>query len=99
MKINSSNFLELFAKATPSFSKTVLNILRTHINHDFFVDKIDQDILYQLSIGTKMIDLPTVIPLSKGGIESRKRRLKEIFNIENENDKALVQLAKEKGFI
>ncbi|NQY30145.1 MAG: response regulator transcription factor [Flavobacteriaceae bacterium] len=91
--------IEAVLEGTPSFSKTVLNILRAHINHDIFVDKIDRDILHQLSIGTKMIDLPTVIPLSKGGIESRKRRLKEIFNIENENDKALVQLAKEKGFI
>jgi len=91
--------IETVLEGTPSFSKTVLNILRTHINHDFFVDKIDRDILYELSIGTKMIDLPSVIPLSKGGIESRKRKLKENFNIENEDDKALVQLAKEKGFI
>jgi len=91
--------IEAVLEGIPSFSKTVLNILRTHINHDFFVDKIDRDILYELSIGTKMIDLPTVIPLSKGGIESRKRKLKENFNIENEDDKALVQLAKEKGFI
>ena len=91
--------IEAVLEGIPSFSKTVLNILRTHINHDIFVDKIDRDILHQLSIGTKMIDLPTVIPLSKGGIESRKRKLKENFNIENEDDKALVQLAKEKGFI
>ncbi len=91
--------IEAVLEGTPSFSKTVLNILRTHINHDFFVDKIDRDILYELSVGTKMIDLPTAIPLSKGGIESRKRKLKENFSIENGSDKLLVKLAKEKGFI
>jgi len=83
----------------PFYSITVLNLLRAHLNLDFFVDKIDRDILYELSIGTKTIDLTNVIPLSKGGIDSRKRKLKEMFDIVNESDKTLVQLAKEKGFI
>jgi len=91
--------IEAVLEGSPAYSKTVLNLFRTHLNHDYFVDKIDRDILYQLSIGTKTIDLTTVIPLSKGGIDSRKRRLKEMFDIVNESDKTLVQLAKEKGYI
>jgi len=91
--------IEAVFEGSPHYSKTVLKLLRTHMDHDFFIDKIDRQILYELSIGTKMITLPTILPLSKGGIEGRKRKLKEIFNIENEDDKVLVQLAKEKGFI
>jgi len=91
--------IETVLEGSPAYSKTVLNLLRTHLNHDYFVDKIDRDILYELSIGTKTIDLTNVIPLSKGGIDSRKRKLKEMFDIENESDKTLVQLAKNKGFI
>jgi len=91
--------IESVFDGAPHYSKTVLKLLKTHMDNDFFVDKIDRQILYELSIGTKMIALPTVVPLSKGGIESRKRKLKEIFNVENEDDKDLVQLAKDKGFI
>jgi len=91
--------VESILEGSPHYSKTVLKLLRTHMGHDFFVDNIDRQILYELSIGTKMIDLPAIVPLSKGGIESRKRKLKEIFSIENENDRVLVQLAKQKGFI
>lgn len=84
---------------TPYYSTTVLKLLRTYITNDFFLDKIDRQLLYELSIGTKMIDLPTIIPMSIGGIERRKRQLKERFDIVKETDKVLVQLAKEKGFI
>jgi len=47
-----------------------------------------------------MIDLPTILPMSRSGIERRKRQLKELFNVtKREDDKALVEAAKEKGFI
>jgi len=91
--------IETVVKGTPYYSKTVLKLLRTHVNHDFFLDKIDRQLLYELSIGAKMVDLPKTIPMSIGGIERRKRQLKEIFDIQKESDKVLVELAKDKGFI
>jgi len=91
--------IETVVEGTPYYSKTVLKLLRTHVNHDFFLDKIDRQLLYELSIGAKMVDLPKVIPMSIGGIERRKRQLKEIFDIQKESDKVLVELAKDKGFI
>ena len=91
--------IETVVEGVPYYSKTVLKLLRTHINHDFFLDKIDRQLLYELSIGAKMVDLPKVIPMSIGGIERRKRQLKEIFDIQKESYKVLVELAKEKGFI
>lgn len=92
--------IEAVLKGKPAYSKTVLNLLQTQIkNSDYLVDRIDRDILHQLSIGTKTTDLEKVILLSKGGIASRKRRLKALFNIINGNDKQLVEIAKEKGFL
>ncbi|MFD0964816.1 response regulator [Pseudofulvibacter geojedonensis] len=84
---------------TPYYSQTVLKLLRTHVNHDFFLDKIDRQLLYELSLGTKMVDLPKILPLSLSGVERRKRQIKEIFDIQKEPDRVLVAMAKEKGFI
>jgi len=84
---------------SPYYSKTVLKLLRKHVLNDIPLDKFDRQLLYELSIGTKMKDLPSILPLSMAGIERRKRHLKEIFNVSGRDDKKLIQLAKEKGFI
>ena len=83
----------------PYYSKTVIKLLRNQVSNDFLLDKIDRQLLYELSIGSKMRDLPNIIPLSIAGIEKRKRHLKEIFNIESQDDRDLISKAKEKGFI
>ena len=83
----------------PAYSKTVKILLRKFATNDVSLDKVDRQILYQLSIGTKMVDLPNVIPMSIGGIERRKRQLKEVFDITKLDDKALVEAARAKGFI
>ncbi|TYP74365.1 response regulator [Aquimarina intermedia] len=83
----------------PYYSKTVIKLLRKQVSNDFLLDNIDRKILYELSIGTKMKDLPNILPLSIAGIEKRKRQLKQIFNIISSDDKELLHIAKEKGFI
>ena len=83
----------------PYYSTTVVKLMRKHISNSFRVDPTDRQILYQLSIGTKMKDLPGIIHLSMAAIEKRKRILKEQFNIEGQEDKVLIAIAKEKGFI
>lgn len=83
----------------PYYSKTVVKLLRQQVANDFLLDSIDRRILYELSIGTKMKDLPEVLPLSIAGIEKRKRHLKDVFNINSSDDKELILMAKEKGFI
>lgn len=85
--------------STPYYSQTVIRLLRKHISHDFFLDKIDRQLLYELSNGAKMVDLPKVIPMSIGGIERRKRQLKDLFDITNKDDRTLVEVAKQKGFL
>jgi len=91
--------IEEVLEDSPAYSKTVKILLRKFATNDVTLDKVDRQILYQLSIGTKMVDLPKFIPMSIGGIERRKRQLKEVFEISKLDDKALVEAAKEKGFI
>jgi DNA-binding NarL/FixJ family response regulator len=83
----------------PYYSKSVIKLLRNEVSNDFLLDNIDRKLLYELSIGTRMKDLPAILPLSIAGIEKRKRHLKEIFNIKSVEDKELLIIAKEKGFI
>ena len=83
----------------PFYSKTIMKILRKQSANDFIVDDIDRKILYELSNGTKMNELPKVLPLSIAALERRKRILKDIFNIVGKGDRDLLILAQEKGFI
>ena len=83
----------------PYYSKTVTKLLRKQISSDFILDEIDRKILYELSIGTKMKELPNLVPLSLAGIERRKKMLKQVFNIKSSNDSEMIMAAREKGFI
>jgi DNA-binding NarL/FixJ family response regulator len=83
----------------PYYSKSVLDLFRKQSLNDFKLDKIDRQILYQISIGTKMKDLPNIIPRSLAGLEKRKKLLKGLFDIQDSDDRALILKAKEKGFI
>jgi len=81
------------------YSNTVSMLMGKRFSNEISVDKIDRQILYELSIGTKTKDLPNIVPLSIAGIEKRKRILKQIFDVEDQGDKALIIKAREKGFI
>lgn len=83
----------------PYYSKTILKLIRKQISSGLIIDKIDRQLLFQLSLGTKMKDLPNILPMSMAGIERRKRALKNIFSIPNEEDKVLIEMAKENGFL
>jgi len=83
----------------PFYSKTVLKMLRKQISDEALLDHTDRRLLYEISIGTKMKELPNILPLSKAGIERRKRNLKLVFDVENGSDRDLVFQAKERGFI
>lgn len=83
----------------PYYSKSVLELFRKQASTDYQLDKIDRQLLYEMSIGTKMKDLPNIIPMSMPGLEKRKKQLKEIFKVEDNDDRELILKAKEKGFI
>lgn len=81
------------------YCKTASKLIRSVFKNDFILDRYDRRLLHELSIGTKMKDMPNKLPFSIGGIEQRKRKLKEVFNISSIDDRKLIQIAREKGFI
>lgn len=100
--VNSNNITEAIQKVINDslyYSSTVLKFIKKAVTQDHVLDKVDRQILYEMSLGAKMKDLQKIIPLSEGGIEKRKRKIKAFFNIEGDNLKELIVLAKEKGFI
>ncbi len=83
----------------PYYSQSVLQLLRKQISSDQILDDLDRRLLYELSMGTRMKDIPDVLPLSIAGVEKRKRNLKMIFNVEDQGDSGLIKVARAKGFI
>ncbi|CAM1368461.1 Transcriptional regulator, CheY-like superfamily [Tenacibaculum litopenaei] len=86
-------------EAPPYYSKTVMKMVRNEISNEFILDDIDRKILYELSIGNRMKKLPDVIPLSFAGIQKRKRHLAKIFEVDSNDDRELILVAREKGFL
>ncbi len=83
----------------PYYSKTIIKLLRNEVTSDFILDAIDRKLLYELSIGTMMKDLPDILSLSLPALEKRKRRMKQVFDAVSPYDKELLLKAKDKGFI
>ncbi|MGI9550636.1 MAG: histidine kinase [Aurantibacter sp.] len=81
------------------YSESATSVMRKFVVRPFNLDPIDQKILYQLSIGTKTKDIEKVVPLSSTAIESRKRKLKANFGIEDKTDFALINEARDRGFL
>ncbi|TDN95454.1 DNA-binding NarL/FixJ family response regulator [Salegentibacter sp. 24] len=91
--------IENILTGSPYYSKTVLNLLRYQVGSDIYLDDVDRKMLYELSIGAKLKDLSDLLPLSIAGIEKRRRNLKKIFGISGAEDRELVKIAREKGFL
>jgi DNA-binding NarL/FixJ family response regulator len=83
----------------PFYSATILKLLRQKMASNIILSKTDKLLLNELAKGTKTKDLTKVLPLSIGGVEKRKRHLKEVFNSSKKNDSELIQAAIDKGFI
>ncbi|SEB42920.1 DNA-binding response regulator, NarL/FixJ family, contains REC and HTH domains [Tenacibaculum sp. MAR_2009_124] len=83
----------------PYYSKTVMKMIRTQVSNEYILDDIDRKILYELSIGNRMKKLPEVIPLSFAGIQKRKRHLAKIFEVDSNDDRELILVARDKGFL
>lgn len=91
--------VKLVIKDNPYYSSTLNKLLRKKISQNIIIDPIDTDILEELSNGSKMGELLKIIPLTRSGIEKRKRRLKSVFQTNSNSDRELVIKAREKGFI
>lgn len=81
------------------YSKKINKFLGKKSNQDFFLDSLDVKILYHLSRGERMKNLPNHVPLSMSTIERRKKNLKLLFGIPDGSTKELLEIVREKGFI
>ncbi|GAB1856210.1 hypothetical protein MHTCC0001_10450 [Flavobacteriaceae bacterium MHTCC 0001] len=81
------------------YCKTVIELMRKQVSNEIVIDAIDRKLLFELSQGCKMSELPDYIPLSLAALERRKRHLKEIFGLDDKSDRELLRVAAEKGFI
>lgn len=81
------------------YSHSVIKMAK-QINNDFEeIDQFDKLILFHISKGTKIKDIPQYVPISLDAIESRKVNLKELFKIEDGSDIDLIREAKLRGII
>lgn len=84
----------------PYYTAGALSAIRKKMSNDFdLVDEQDKKILYYLSIGTRTKDIAPLISVANTTVESRKRQLKKLFEIDNGNDITLIEEAKKRGFI
>ncbi|QCX00233.1 response regulator transcription factor [Aggregatimonas sangjinii] len=85
--------------APPYYTHLALVAARKNIAQDYKIDKLDRTLLYELSIGTKTKDMRARIPVSMATIDNRKRALKILFGVKEKNDLALIEEARNRGFI
>jgi two-component system response regulator NreC len=81
------------------YSKSFRSLLRKKVSNDITLDDVDVQILHEISNGARMKELVDVIPLTKTGIEKRKRLLKQALKIHSNSDRDLIVKAKDIGFI
>ncbi|NDK18616.1 MAG: DNA-binding response regulator, partial [Zetaproteobacteria bacterium] len=91
--------IDLILNNKSFYSETVMQVIRKQLTINITIDDIDRKLLYELSLGTRMIDLAEMLPLSLNGLEKRKQRLMDLFEVEVRNDRSLIINAREKGFI
>ena len=83
----------------PSCGPKISKILRSVFANKTYVDETDRIILYQLSLCTKTKNITEFVHLSLRAVEDRKKKLKKIFGVIGEGNRALLEKARESGYI
>ncbi len=79
---------------SPRISKIIDNLISN--SNDKF-EEIDRKILYELSMASRLVDMVKILNISRATIELRKKRMKEILDVET--DRELLEEARRQGFI
>lgn len=83
----------------PYYSKTFAKLIRNQFSREYIFNTEDREMLYLLSIGVPSKDIPNHIPWSLSKVEKRKRLLREKLGVEDKSVLALVNKAKEAGYL
>jgi DNA-binding NarL/FixJ family response regulator len=81
------------------YSQSVQKILDLSEKDTIEIDQFDKQILFHLSKGIKLNDIPQYVPISLGAIERRKLNLKELLKIVEGSDIDLIREAKNRGLL
>ncbi|SHG61634.1 response regulator [Flavobacterium defluvii] len=79
------------------YSQSVVKMLNQSPHNSIEIDEFDKQILFHLSKGTEVTEMPQYIPISLIEIEKRRGSLKELLKIRSGSDDDLVKEAKSKG--
>ncbi|KLT69511.1 response regulator transcription factor [Flavobacterium sp. ABG] len=79
------------------YSQSVQKMLNQSPHNSIEIDEFDKQILFHLSKGTSVADMPQYIPISINAIEKRRTNLKELLKIKSGSDDDLVKEAKSKS--
>jgi DNA-binding NarL/FixJ family response regulator len=80
------------------YSQSVIKMLELQ-EHSIEIDLFDKQILFHLSKGTDIKDMPQYIPISLNAIEVRKLKLKELLKVTEGSDGDLVREARNIGLL
>ncbi|MDA6068195.1 response regulator transcription factor [Flavobacterium sp. AC] len=89
--------LDKVMKNDKYYSQSVQKILNQSPHNSIEIDEFDKQILFHLSKGTSLEDMPQYIPISLNAIEKRKVSLKELLKVKSGSDEELLKEAKSKG--
>ena len=81
------------------YSQSIQKMIDLAESEAIVIDVFDKQILFHISKGTKITDIPQYIPISLEAIEKRKQNLKELLNLKEDSDMELVREAKNKGLL
>ena len=81
------------------YSQSVLEMLSQMQHVPIEIDQFDKKILFQLSKGTKVADIPQYVPISSSAIKRRMEDLKVLLELKDGSDEELVKVAKSKGLL
>lgn len=84
-------------KSDKYYSQSVQKMLNQSTHNSIEIDEFDKQILFHLSKGTLIEDMPQYIPISLNAIKKRKLSLKELLKVKTGTDEELVKEAKSKG--
>ena len=84
-------------KSEKYYSQSVVKMLNQSPHNSIEIDEFDKQILFHLSKGTEVEEMPQYIPISITEIEKRRTSLKELLKIRSGSDDDLVKEAKSKG--
>lgn len=81
------------------YSHTALKVLESYMRNDYNLDEIDRRLLYELASGANLSEIAEMVPLSRSALAKRKSQLRIRLNVNSNQNRKLVETAKELGLI